>query len=50
MKRVEIRIDFRTKGFCLFVDGEAIGYTFRRYKFAVLAQRWLQEEFSAQLP
>lgn len=40
--RVEIRADFRrSKGFCLFVNGEAVGKVFRTYKAAYWTRHWL---------
>lgn len=42
--RVEIRADFRRKGFCLYVNGEAIGSVYSQYKFAALARQWLLAE------
>lgn len=44
---IEIRADFRRRGFCLFVNDEAIGYVFHQYKFAALARDWLLSEVAA---
>lgn len=41
---IEIRIDFPRRGFCLFVNGEAIGNVFSQYKVAALTRDWLMSE------
>lgn len=41
---IEIRIDFPRRGFCLYVNGEAIGSVYSQYKFAALARQWLLAE------
>ena len=41
---IEVRADFRNRGFCLFVNGEAIGQVFTSYKLLALTRDWLLSE------
>lgn len=42
---IEIRVDFPRKAFCLFSNGEPIGFVFKAYKHALLAKQWLEAEY-----
>lgn len=44
---IEIRVDFARKGFCLYTNGEAIGWVFRNYKLAKLARDLLLSEMKS---
>ena len=41
---IEVRADFRNRGFCLFVNGEAIGNVFTSYKLLAITRDWLRSE------
>jgi hypothetical protein len=41
---IEVRADFRTRGFCLFVKGEAIGQVFHNFKLLAITREWLLSE------
>jgi hypothetical protein len=41
---IEVRADFRNRGFCLFVNGEAIGQVFTSYKLLAITRDWLRSE------
>jgi hypothetical protein len=41
---IEVRADFRNRGFCLFVKGEAIGQVFTSYKLLAITRDWLLSE------
>jgi hypothetical protein len=41
---IEIRADFRRRGFCLFVNGEAIGQVFHNFKLLAITRDWLLSE------
>lgn len=41
---IEVRADFRNRGFCLFVNGEAIGQVFTSYKLLAITRDWLLSE------
>jgi hypothetical protein len=41
---IEVRADFRNRGFCLFVNGEAIGNVFTSYKLLAITRDWLLSE------
>jgi len=42
--RIEIKADFRARGFCLFVNGEAIGQVFSSFKLLSITRDWLLSE------
>jgi hypothetical protein len=41
---IEIRADFRRRGVCLFVNGEAIGQVFYNFKLLAITREWLLSE------
>jgi hypothetical protein len=43
---IQIKADFRNRGFVLMVNGEAIGAVYAQYKRAAIDREWLIEELS----
>jgi hypothetical protein len=43
---IQIKADFRNRGFVLMVNGEAIGAVYAQYKHAAIDRQWLIGELS----
>ena len=43
---IQIKADFRNRGFVLMVNGEAIGAVYGSYKRAAIDREWLLGELS----
>lgn len=43
---IQIKADFRNRGFALFVNGEAIGAVYAQYKLAAIDREWLLAEMA----
>jgi hypothetical protein len=43
---IQIKADFRNRGFVLMVNGEAIGAVYAQYKRAAIDRDWLLGELS----
>jgi hypothetical protein len=41
---IQIKADFRNRGFVLMVNGEAIGAVYARYKLCWIDREWLLSE------
>lgn len=41
---IQIKADFRTRGFVLIANGEAIGAVYRSYKRAAIDRAWVLAE------
>jgi hypothetical protein len=43
---IQIKADFRNRGFVLMVNGEAIGAVYAQYKRAAIDREWLLGEIA----
>lgn len=44
---IQIKVDFRNRGFVLMVNGEAIGAVYDSYKRAAIDREWLISEVAS---